>query len=961
MTMTSRVIRTTRIACALAALGASLSAHAQMGHVFCVDEARARNDAAVDDISYHTPYANGCIRNLADGRAAVLLPSALEPMRRVPSDQSLRRHAWGYLDQNGRLVIRPIFENVRDFRHGLAAVQWQGKWGFINPQGRMAVPPRYDSVGDFAEIGLAVATVDGRHVFINRQGETVGEPLDAGIESLVIEDGVPARAAVAFKLEYRSPSGERRFAMPGVKVTQAYGQGFFIADNGEYRYGLVDRDWNWVVEPIYDDISVNRDGMLAVAYGPDGVVLLGTDGKAIGADQRYESLNPVGRKFWSAQLGDRKGYAVLDTAGQLVVTMTSPEAEASQRFGDVIVYPSGDTMTALVPGQPKPVPLGAGLAPSVDEAGFVLFRGEAGVGLLTPKGAWLHGATAPAWLAEAGTMEVQQGRLWIKNQERGLLNIVDADGQVLLKPDAVEAVQNMQLKALAVDFPGAPLGLLGQSHCQCGPAGAGLLLADGSLVTDPSWKDLTMLEVGADRDSDAPISIDGLKPEQLRYAATTADGIRLLDAQGRVMDLPAQQYIGAFHQGYALVYANGVNKMIDRDGKLYSLPADVFDSQVVAPGVMRYVKTASADAPWGLYDFVAGKELAAPAFQEIDAFEDGRAVASLGADRVGVIDLQGKWTVPARHHAVARVNDTLWKVMQAGAQDEDYARPVALFNSQGRALTPFISRLQIGQTEDGAVTAESDQRRWIFSADGANVQDLEDALYTRLGDWLEIRRTPRHGYLNELGKWQMPPSAATGSVFQGSPARALASDESGARLIDTAGKTVVTLPAGEWQWPQGSPQLLRHYEVNGRLRTDYVDTSGKTRLSVEGVTSAFWEGQAVSLLPTRAMRAVDVKGALTGPAFNALGTLRDGLAPALGDMNIGFVDRQGQYVIQPEYSTVTPFKNQRAVVSTMDYSELIDPAGRALARVEMVCGVRALYGSAGQRLWPNTMPARCDR
>jgi hypothetical protein len=317
--------------------------------------------------------------------------------------------------------------------------------------------------------------------------------------------------------------------------------------------------------------------------------------------------------------------------------------------------------------------------------------------------------------------------------------------------------------------------------------------------------------------------------------------------------------------------------------------------------------------------------------------------------------------VPARHHAVARVNDNLWKVMQAGAQDEDYSRPVALFNDQGRALTPFISRLQIGQAEDGTVTAESDQRRWIFSADGANAQDLEDALYTRLGDWLEIRRTARHGYLNELGKWQIPPSAATGSAFQGSPARALASDESGARLIDTAGKTVATLPAGEWQWPQGSPQLLRHYEVNGRLRTDYVDTSGKTRLTAEGVTSAFSEGQAVSLLPTRAMRAVDTKGALSGPAFNALGTLRDGLAPALGDMNIGFVDRQGQYVIQPEYSTVTPFKNQRAVVSTMDYSELIDPAGRALARVEMICGVRALYGSAGQRLWPNTMPARCDR
>ncbi len=273
--MTSRVIRTTRLACALAALGASLSAHAQTGHVYCVDEATFRNVAAADDIAAHSPYANGCIRDLADGRAAVLLPSALEPISRVPANQSLRRHAWGFLDQNGRLAIRPIFEDVRDFRHGLAAVQWQGKWGFINVNGRMAVPPRYDSVGDFAEIGLAVVTVDGRQQLINRNGESVGDPLDAGIQNLDLNDGVPAQASVQYKQEYRSPTGERRFAKPGITVTQAYGNGLYIAMNDEHQYGVLDRDWNWLIEPVFQDVSNPRDGMLAVAYGRDGVMLLG--------------------------------------------------------------------------------------------------------------------------------------------------------------------------------------------------------------------------------------------------------------------------------------------------------------------------------------------------------------------------------------------------------------------------------------------------------------------------------------------------------------------------------------------------------------------------------------------------------------------------------------------------------------------------------------------------------------
>ncbi|KAG1309644.1 hypothetical protein G6F62_014782 [Rhizopus arrhizus] len=97
----------------------------------------------------------------------------------------------------------------------------------------MAVPPRYDSVQDYAEIGLAVATLDGRQQLIDRQGEPEGAPLDAGIQDLFLAAGVPARAAGQYKQEFRGINGERRFAKPGVTITQAYGQGLYIAINDE--------------------------------------------------------------------------------------------------------------------------------------------------------------------------------------------------------------------------------------------------------------------------------------------------------------------------------------------------------------------------------------------------------------------------------------------------------------------------------------------------------------------------------------------------------------------------------------------------------------------------------------------------------------------------------------------------------------------------------------------------------
>ncbi len=65
-----------------------------------------------------------------------------------------------------------------------------------------------------------------------------------------------------------------------------------------------------------------------------------------------------------------------------------------------------------------------------------------------------------------------------------------------------------------------------------------------------------MLEVGADQDSDAPIISTDTLPEQLRYAATTADGLACWMPGGpRIFNLPAQQQDKAF-QLCVLVYAN---------------------------------------------------------------------------------------------------------------------------------------------------------------------------------------------------------------------------------------------------------------------------------------------------------------------------------------------------------------------------------------------------------------------
>jgi hypothetical protein len=65
---------------------------------------------------------------------------------------------WGYIDQQGNLVISPQFTSADSFSDGLAQVRVNGKYGFIDPTGKMAIPPQFDQVDSFYE-GLAAYAV----------------------------------------------------------------------------------------------------------------------------------------------------------------------------------------------------------------------------------------------------------------------------------------------------------------------------------------------------------------------------------------------------------------------------------------------------------------------------------------------------------------------------------------------------------------------------------------------------------------------------------------------------------------------------------------------------------------------------------------------------------------------------------------------------------------------------------
>lgn len=53
---------------------------------------------------------------------------------------------WSFLDENGKFIAKPEFDNVGDFSEGLARVGLNGKWGFIDKSGKIIAKPEFDDI-----------------------------------------------------------------------------------------------------------------------------------------------------------------------------------------------------------------------------------------------------------------------------------------------------------------------------------------------------------------------------------------------------------------------------------------------------------------------------------------------------------------------------------------------------------------------------------------------------------------------------------------------------------------------------------------------------------------------------------------------------------------------------------------------------------------------------------------------
>jgi hypothetical protein len=213
----------------------------------------------------------------------------------------------GYIDSEGKVVIKPKFFRAWDFSQGLAAVQINKDtpvFGYINGQGNFVIGPWQGLAFEFSE-GLGLVSRSGGYGFIDSTGKVV----------------IPAQF--------------------GFAKSFSDGMAIVILDNciphvtcG--KSGYIDKSGKLVIEPQFRSAEDFHEGIAAVSLGNYEWTFINRAGKEI-TKQRFKADPKTGlvattefsEGLAGVKVGDKWGY--VDKTGEIVV---SPQFDEARKFSE---------------------------------------------------------------------------------------------------------------------------------------------------------------------------------------------------------------------------------------------------------------------------------------------------------------------------------------------------------------------------------------------------------------------------------------------------------------------------------------------------------------------------------------------------------------------------------------------------------------------------------------------------
>jgi hypothetical protein len=323
------------------------------------------------------------------------------------------------------------------------------------------------------------------------------------------------------------------------------------------------------------------------------------------------------------------------------------------------------------------------------------------------------------------------------------------------------------------------------------------------------------------------------------------------------------------------------------------------------------------DGKWG-YINSKGEVVVQPQFVEAWVFSEGLAVACIERSKCGYIDETGKFSVNPQFSTAMRFSDGLAAVEVEGKIGYIDKTGKLVVNPQFETVGRMGGRLGLATFSEGMARVKSGDKFGFIDKTGKVVitPQFEDA-FPFFEGLAAVSVGKKYGFVDGGGKLVVNPQFDEAQPFTNGLACVRVGKQYG--YIDKTGKLTIN-PQFDVAFPF-SDEGLAMVGLGGKV--GYIDKSGKyvvnPQFDFQKLGPGEWGSEAWQLL------------FLFTPDIGR-GSFSDGLTPArAAEGKVGYVDKTGKFVINPQFDLALPFYGGMAfvVIRVGD-----TPAGETMAWID---------------------------
>lgn len=156
---------------------------------------------------------------------------------------------WGVMDNTGKIVINPQFNEIGNFKEGKAWFYNGEQYGFIDTKGKYIINPQFEYCSDFSE-GLASFRQGSVYGFIDEEGKIVINPQFEKVGNF--KNGY-ALIRQGKKWGYINRTGKISINPQFDMASDFFGDIAFVKI--DKKWGIINKDGDYVVTPQFNNIK----------------------------------------------------------------------------------------------------------------------------------------------------------------------------------------------------------------------------------------------------------------------------------------------------------------------------------------------------------------------------------------------------------------------------------------------------------------------------------------------------------------------------------------------------------------------------------------------------------------------------------------------------------------------------------------------------------------------------------